>query len=49
MTAPYWAKSKTIAKAKARKLRKRGLRSGIFKRKSGWGITSKRRTATRRK
>jgi len=36
------AKTKTTAKKRAEKLRKKGLKVSIYKKKKGWGISSRR-------
>jgi len=36
------AKSKTTAKKQAIKLRKKGLKVSIYKKKKGWGVSSRR-------
>lgn len=41
--AHYNANSKTTAKKKAKKLRKRGLDVNIYKKKKGWGVSSRRK------
>jgi len=34
------AETKTTAKERARKLRKKGLNTSIYKKKKGWGVSS---------
>jgi len=36
------ANTKTTAKKQAKRLRKKGLKVGIYKKKKGWGISSRR-------
>lgn len=37
------ANNKTTAKKKAKKLRKKGLDASIYKKKKGWGVSSRRK------
>jgi len=39
----YRANTKTSAKTKAKKLRKKGLEASIYKKKKGWGVSSTRK------
>lgn len=37
------ANNKTTAKKRAKKLRKKGLDASIYKKKKGWGVSSRRK------
>jgi len=39
----YNALNKTTARKKAKKLRKKGLDVSIYKKKKGWGVSSRRK------
>ena len=40
--ASHRAKSKTTAKKMAKKLRKKGLKTSVYKKKKGYGVSSTR-------